>query len=79
MANNITEIFNRFAGKEVQPDANDPTLRAMQKAASDNGFKLRIWFPGTMGTMDYRTDRLNAHVDKGADGKYRVSSRFNIG
>jgi hypothetical protein len=29
--------------------------------------------------MDYRTDRVNAHVDKGADGKYRVGNTFNIG
>jgi hypothetical protein len=79
MTQNITEIFNQFAGKEVQPDANDPTLLAMKKAASDNGLKLRVWFPGMISTMDYRTDRVNAHVGKGADGKYRVSGRFNIG
>ncbi len=100
MANSLSEIFNEFAGKEVQvvesrqnfniggkdylvtdvfPAANDPTLDALKKAVNDKGMSLRVWFPGMMGTMDYRTDRVNANVDKGADGKYRVSGGFSIG
>src|SRR3954471_13961511 len=96
----ITEIFNQFAGKEIQvvettqnfviggknypvtdvtPASNEPTLQAMKNAAAQNGLKLRVWFPGTVGTMDFRTDRVNAHVNKGADGKYRVQNNFNIG
>ena len=40
---------------------------------------LRVWWDGIMGTMDFRTNRVNAHIEKEADGKYRVSNRFNIG
>jgi hypothetical protein len=30
------------------------------------------------GTSDHRTDRVNVHVNKDADGKYRIGS-FDIG
>lgn len=60
-------------------DENDPTLKEMHDAAKKAGLRLRVWLPGTMGTMDYRTDRVNAHVTKEADGKYRVGKKFNIG
>lgn len=32
-----------------------------------------------MGTMDYRTDRVNTHIEKAPDGKWRVGPRFDIG
>ncbi len=57
---------------------NDPVVRAMSDAASRNGLKLRLWWPGVVGTMDYRLDRVNIHIEKGADSKWRVS-RFAIG
>jgi hypothetical protein len=58
---------------------NDPTIKAMEKAAKDHGLHLRLWLPGSAGTADYRTDRVNAYVEKAADGKYRVTSKFGIG
>lgn len=60
-------------------DQNDPVLSDLRKAAEKAGFKLRVWLPGSMGTMDYRTDRLNVRIEKEADGKYRISPRMNIG
>jgi hypothetical protein len=98
----ITDVFNKFAGREVavietpykqhlkhagitvegistEFAPNEPTIAEMEKAAKDNGFTLRLWLPDGAGTCDYRTDRINAHVEKGADGKYRVSKNFDIG
>jgi hypothetical protein len=98
----ITQIFNKFAGREIPmietsrtidiggkaytiddvkfADANDPTVQEMKKTAEDHGLHLRLFWPShSMGTMDYRTNRVNAHIEKGADGKYRVSSQFSIG
>lgn len=60
-------------------DPNDPTLQEMRDAAKANGLKMRVWWPGVAGTCDFRMDRVNAHIEKEADGKYRVSKRFNIG
>jgi hypothetical protein len=59
-------------------DENDPLLVEMHQIAVDNGVRLRIWLPNTMGTMDYRMDRVNTRVAKGADGKYRFSD-FKVG
>jgi len=100
MSQNLSGIFNSFAGKEisvvervsyykydgheipltsVSPVENEPTLKALKTEAAKAGLSLRVWFPGTVGTMDYRTDRLNVHVSKEADGKYRIQNNFNIG
>src|SRR4051812_40315344 len=69
-----------YTFNEIAPaNANDPTLEAMKKAANDKGLRLRVWWPGIMGTMDYDTRRVNAHIEKAQDGKWRVSNRFNLG
>lgn len=60
-------------------DPNDATLQEMRDEAAVLGLKLRVWLPGTVGTMDYRTDRLNVHIGKEEDGKYRVSKHFGVG
>jgi len=81
---NVTELFNKFAGRELKDPGRvtcdiDSTLGEIEQVAKDNGLKLRIWFPGTVGTMDYRTDRINVHVEKDAAGKFIVSDKFKIG
>ena len=69
-----------YTFNEIHPALNPgPVLTEMQDTAKKNGLSLRVWWDGMAGTMDYRTDRVNAHIEEGADGKYRVASRFNIG
>ncbi|MBI1215719.1 MAG: hypothetical protein GC185_07870 [Alphaproteobacteria bacterium] len=69
-----------YSFNEVRPaDQNDPVLGEMRDEAKKHGLSLRVWWEGIMGTMDYRTDRVNAHIEKGNDGKWRVGQRFNIG
>jgi len=80
--NKLISLFNKFAGKEVLSpimSMPDPTIEEMEKLAKANGLTLCVWFPGIMGTMDLRNDRINAYVKKEADGKYRVSNEFKIG
>ena len=74
------EGLDTIEGTQIElADQNDPTLAEMNQIASQNGLNLRVWWPGIMGTMDYRTDRVNAHIKKGDDGKWRVADNFNIG
>lgn len=78
----LLHLFNKFAGREVlHPMAMgiDPTIQEMQRVAWDNGLVMRVLLPGAVGTKDVRTNRINVHIEEGADGKYRVSNRFNIG
>jgi hypothetical protein len=57
---------------------HDPVLEEMRNEAKKNGLILRIWWPGVNGTADMRNDRVNATIEKGVDGKWRVGSRFDI-
>lgn len=92
----LAELFNKFAGAEVDvkekmveyrgqqyPECrlneDDATVKEMREFASENGLTLRLWTPGSAGTMDFRTDRVNAHIAKEHDGKWRVQPNFNIG
>ena len=102
MAKDTTEIFNKFAGREVPmvethktfnsfgetyardvvqlANQNDPTLQEMLKVAKDNGLSLRFsWPTHRMGTDDVRFDRVNVHIGKEADGKYRICKKFKVG
>jgi len=101
MNQNITNIFNQFAGREVPmvetqrtvqmngksytldevrfANQDDPTIKAMQQVAKSHGLAVRIKIPGMAYTMDYRTDRVNAYVEKGTDGKWRIGNQFRIG
>jgi hypothetical protein len=93
----ISAIFNKFAGREVPMNSRvvkvsgytfheiepalkpDPVLTEMEDTARKNGLTLRVFWDGMGGTCDYRTDRVNAYIEKEADGKYRVSPNFGIG
>ena len=58
---------------------NEPTIAALSLAAKAEGFDLRIWAPGTIGTMEHRTDRLNAFVRKSPDGSHYRIAKLTIG
>lgn len=90
----LSQQFAKFAGREVKVeekhfpkwgitearvDHTDPAVAELTAAVQATGLQLRLWSPGMMGTMDYRLNRLNAHVEKAADGKYRIGSSFTLG
>ncbi len=68
-----------YAYGDVKPAKDDLVLKAMKRAARENGYTLRVWFSESSRSCDYRKDRLNVHITKGEDGKYRVSDKFTIG
>lgn len=66
--------------KQWEPvNINDPTISEMRKTAADNGLVLRLFWPGMGGDNFYRTDRVNAWLEKGKDDKWRVANKFTIG
>lgn len=71
---NETKETLKIAGKDYdhthcELDANDTVVSEIQKEHSN----VRVRLPGTMGTMDYRLDRLNVHIEKQADGSYEIT------
>ena len=79
----MTEFYKKlgfdFAGVEAHLDENDPVVKELSDAVAKTGLELRIWLPGTMGTMDMRPNRLNVHIAKEADGKYRIQPGMDLG
>jgi hypothetical protein len=62
------------------PAEEKPAVGEEMKAeAEKHGLKFRLLWPGRGYTDDYVRTRVNAHVEKGKDGKYRISNKFDIG
>ena len=97
MKKSITQLFNKFAGREVAmteiidfhggclpevtvaPDLRDPTFQEMEKVARENNLTLRLIWPDKAITDDFGFSRVNAHIEKGQDGKWRVGKDFTVG
>ena len=61
----------------TNPD--EPVFREMTDEAKKHGLSLRVLWPGKGYTDDYVRTRVNAHVEKGKDGKWHVAKKFDIG
>ncbi|TAL32769.1 MAG: hypothetical protein EPN97_09750 [Alphaproteobacteria bacterium] len=59
--------------KEYSAAPNDPVLQELRQEADRFGLSLRIWWPGMVATMELNPDRLNVHIRKDNDGKWRIS------
>lgn len=68
-----------YEGVRVEINKDDPAITELTAAVKAVGLHLRLWLPDTMGTMDYRLDRLNVHVRKEDDGKYRIQKDMGLG
>jgi hypothetical protein len=75
---NMTYRGQNYTQLELK-NSPDPVLEEMRQLAEDKGLTLRVWWPGVAGTMDIRNDRVNAHIQKDEDGKWRVAPQFSIG
>lgn len=60
-------------------DESEPTIKAMHAFAEANGYTLRVWTPYVAGTCDMQMNRVNATIDRDADGKWRVQQVFTLG
>lgn len=62
----------------VKLDPQDAAVTELRAAVQALGYKLRIWLPNGIGTMDYRTDRVNVRISPDMNGVYRMGG-FRIG
>lgn len=79
---NMTEETYTVKGRtftQVKLDTSDPVIKEMRDEAARNGFKMRVWWPGVAGKPDARHDRVNVHIERHGDGKWRVGDKFDIG
>jgi len=72
------DVYQKFIGKRIQvvwekPGDistvkldNDPTIETIKSMYP----KVRVWLPGTLGTADFRTDRLNVKIGPVVDRDY---------
>jgi hypothetical protein len=60
-------------------DESPPVVQEMTEEAQKHGLKLRVLWPGRGYTDDYVRNRVNAHVEKAKDGKWRIAAKFDIG
>lgn len=56
----------------------DEAVSELRQAVEAAGFSLRVWMPNSIGTMDYRTNRVNVHIAPDMQGVYRMGN-FRIG
>lgn len=76
----LATIFGRFAGREIAlTEEDDPTVAAMENAAERRGYFLRFVTDQSQSEEAYNPRRANVHLDKTADGKWRVSTRYHLG
>jgi hypothetical protein len=68
-----------YEGVHVEINKDDPAITELSAAVKAAGLHLRLWLPDSMGTMDYRLDRLNVHIRKEDDGKYRIQPGIGLG
>jgi hypothetical protein len=73
---NIGGIDYNFEECAIQD--GDTVVNKLCAEIKTAGFLPRTWLPGSMGTMDYRTDRVNIRIEKKNDGSFEIVST-NIG
>jgi hypothetical protein len=74
-----TKRFPAMEGVTVECDGSDAVIVDLVAEAAKAGFNLRIWTPGVMGTCDWQPSRLNVHIEKEDDGKYRIQPNMSMG
>ena len=73
---NLSE-FGKFIGLKVTKNPFDQTLEQVKEECKSQNLILRVWFPDTIGTMDYRNDRINCSIEEN-ENKELVISYFYI-
>jgi hypothetical protein len=66
----VVEVVFNYKGHEFvecEASEHDTVLNEIRQQVEDAGYVTRVWFPGTVGTMELRGDRINVYVEKVQD------------
>ena len=66
-----------FTDTSLAP-GGQPAVTGLRDEAARLGLQLRIWIPGMVATTELNPNRLNVHVEKSSDGRYRISERMSM-
>lgn len=74
----ISKVFNKFAGKEVNPaDPNDPVLKEMRHEAMMRYSYIRLVAEGAQPERDpAKITQISAELVPTDDGKWKIGNRF---
>lgn len=74
VVNVLEQKFVTSRGERTQyiDDPNDPVLSELKKECQDNGYSLRVWVPGIMGTCDWNTKRVNIDLVQQDDKSWKI-------
>jgi hypothetical protein len=69
----VVSLGKPFATDVKLADPQHPVIKEMRNVARENGLSLTLSWPGVPLPKDYKADRVNVHIEKASDGKWRVS------
>lgn len=55
---------------------DDEVMHELNIEAAKLGLNIRTWTPNSIGTCDFRTDRVNVRLDKSEDGTYSITKVY---
>lgn len=73
----VVETLLEYRGKQfsnLDLDDNDTTIQEIEKDFDD--FIVRVWLPGSAGTMELRPNRINVVVEKQDNGLYLINRLY---
>ncbi len=70
---------NTYTLVNIIVDENCAAIAELTAAVKAARLQLRLNIPGTANTTDFQPNRVNAYLEKGDDGTYRLGAKFDLG
>lgn len=57
----------------------DPAIKEMTKEAKAEGLEVKFWMPDEKNLLKASNKRLNVHIERDEDKKWRIQSNMRLG
>ncbi len=57
----------------------DPVIKEMAKEAKAEGLDVKFWMPDEKNTLKQSSKRLNVHIARDEEKKWRIQSNMSLG